>query len=111
MKTYAFGVDIGGTTVKLGFFSTTGELKEMWEIPTRTEKDGEDILPDIAAEVKRKMEEKGLSPDDVAGIGLGVPGPIGPDGTGLKWVNLGWGIFTGEKELEEMTGRKGKAGN
>ena len=55
MKTYAFGVDIGGTTVKLGFFSTTGELKEMWEIPTRTEKDGEDILPDIAAEVKRKM--------------------------------------------------------
>lgn len=97
MKTYAFGVDIGGTTVKLGFFSTTGELKEMWEIPTRTEKDGEDILPDIAAEVKRKMEEKGLSPDDVAGIGLGVPGPIGPDGTVLKCVNLGWGIFNVEK--------------
>ena len=30
-----FGVDIGGTTVKLGMFSETGELLEKWEIPTR----------------------------------------------------------------------------
>ncbi|HJC91564.1 MAG TPA: ROK family glucokinase [Candidatus Mediterraneibacter excrementigallinarum] len=111
MKRYAFGVDIGGTTIKMGFFSTTGELKEMWEIPTRTEKDGENILPDIAAEVKRVMEEKKITPDDVAGAGLGVPGPIGPDGTVLKCVNLGWGIFNVEKELEEMTGLKVKAGN
>ena len=26
MKKYAYGVDIGGTTVKIGFFETTGKL-------------------------------------------------------------------------------------
>ena len=36
MKQYAYGVDIGGTTVKIGFFETTGKLVDTWEIPTRT---------------------------------------------------------------------------
>ena len=47
MKKYAFGVDIGGTTIKMGFFETSGELIEKWEIPTRTEDNGVNILPDI----------------------------------------------------------------
>ena len=34
MKTYAFGVDIGGTAIKIGFFTTSGDLLEHWEIPT-----------------------------------------------------------------------------
>ena len=38
-----FGVDIGGTTVKLGMFSETGELLEKWEIPTRKENAGANI--------------------------------------------------------------------
>ena len=37
MKTYGFGVDIGGTTVKLGLFRTDGTLLDKWEIPTRKE--------------------------------------------------------------------------
>ena len=41
MKQYAYGVDIGGTTVKMGFFETTGKLVDTWEIPTRTENSGE----------------------------------------------------------------------
>lgn len=41
MKQYAYGVDIGGTTVKIGFFETTGKLVDTWEIPTRTENSGE----------------------------------------------------------------------
>ena len=60
MKKYAFGADIGGTTVKLGLFETSGNLLDTWEIPTRTEEDGKNILPDIAASVSAKMEEKGV---------------------------------------------------
>lgn len=111
MKKYAFGVDIGGTTIKMGFFDTNGELLEMWEIPTRTEKNGENILGDIALEVKKKMDEKHLTAELVEGLGMGVPGPISPDGTVLKCVNLGWGIFNVEKEMEKLTGLKVKAGN
>ena len=49
MKKYGFGVDIGGTTCKIGLFETTGVLVEKWEIPTRKENNGENILPDVAA--------------------------------------------------------------
>lgn len=111
MKKYAFGVDIGGTTVKIGFFTTAGELLETWEIPTRTENDGESILPDIAEEVKKKLDEKKITADEVEGLGIGVPGPVGPDGTVLKCVNLGWGVFNVEEKMNALTGLKVKAGN
>lgn len=111
MKRYAFGVDIGGTTVKMGLFETAGTLLETWEIPTDTSDNGKNILPDIAKAVSAKLEEKKLSPLDIEGIGMGVPGPIGPDGTVLKCVNLGWGVFNVEEELNRLTGFKVKAGN
>lgn len=111
MKTYAFGVDIGGTTIKMGLFTTEGELLEDWEIPTRTEDGGSHILSDIAEAVNRKLEEKGISKLDVEGIGVGVPGPVGPDGTVFKCVNLGWDVINVEQRLHSLTGFKCKAGN
>lgn len=111
MKKYAFGVDIGGTTVKMGLFETMGTLLDTWEIPTRKQENGRYILPDIADAVDKKMEEKGISRLDVEGIGMGVPGPVSPDGTVLKCVNLGWGVFNVEQEMNRLTGFKVKAGN
>ena len=111
MKTYAFGVDIGGTTIKMGLFTTEGELLEDWEIPTRTEDGGSHILSDIAEAVNRKLDEKSISKLDVEGIGVGVPGPVGPDGTVFKCVNLGWDVINVEQRLHSLTGFKCKAGN
>ena len=112
MKKYAYGVDIGGTTVKIGFFETTGKLVDTWEIPTRTENDGELILPDIAESIKENNEKKSITTDDIEGIGMGVPGPVKDDGTVLKCVNLGWGVFNVEKALSVICGGvKVKAGN
>ena len=111
MKTYAFGVDIGGTTIKMGLFTTEGELLEDWEIPTRTEDGGSHILSDIAEAVNRKLDEKGISKLDVEGIGVGVPGPVGPDGTVFKCVNLGWDVINVEQRLHSLTSFKCKAGN
>ena len=112
MKKYAYGVDIGGTTVKIGFFETTGKLVDTWEIPTRTENDGELILPDIAESIKENNEKNSITTDDIEGIGVGVPGPVKDDGTVLKCVNLGWGVFNVEKALSVICGGvKVKAGN
>lgn len=112
MKKYAYGVDIGGTTVKIGFFETTGKLVDTWEIPTRTENDGELILPDIAESIKENNKKKSITTDDIEGIGMGVPGPVKDDGTVLKCVNLGWGVFNVEKALSVICGGvKVKAGN
>ena len=111
MSKYGFGIDIGGTTVKIGLFQIDGTLLEKWEIKTRTENNGNFILTDIAEEVNRKIQEKSIDKSDVVGAGLGVPGPVSDDGTVLKCVNLGWGIFNVENTLGELTGLKVKAGN
>lgn len=111
MKTYAFGVDIGGTTIKLGLFKTTAALLDTWEIETKTKDNGASILTDIKTAIVQKLKEKNISDTDVAGVGVGVPGPVGEDGTVYRCVNIGWGIFNIEQELTQLTGMKVKAGN
>lgn len=102
MKPYAFGVDIGGTTVKIGFFSTSGELMEKWEIPTRTENGGENVLPDIACSITDYLTKNGIPAGEIEGIGVGVPGPVGSDNTVYKCVNLGWGVFNVKSRMNEL---------
>ncbi|MGN0405672.1 MAG: ROK family glucokinase [Bariatricus sp.] len=111
MKKYIFGVDLGGTTVKMGLFLSCGELIHTWEIPTRTEEGGKYILEDIADSVIETLKEREISKEDVEGIGIGVPGPVGADGTVFKCVNLGWGVFNVADRLQELTGLRVKAGN
>jgi len=102
LKQYVFGVDIGGTTVKLGLFSADGTLTEKWEIPTRTEQNGEHILPDVAASITDTMAQHGISDAQVAGIGVGVPGPVDDDGVVHKCINLGWGVFSVRERMNEL---------
>ena len=102
MKSYAVGVDVGGTSVKLGLFSVTGNLLEQWEIPTRTENGGENILPDIAGTIRDKLSERGVTPDAVEGIGIGVPGPVDDSFTVHKCVNLGWGVLNLKEEMNRL---------
>ncbi len=111
MADYVFGVDIGGTTVKMGLLTTDGTIVEKWEIPTRKENKGENILPDVAASIEAKLSEKKISKDNVAGIGVGVPGPVTADGVIQRAVNLGWGKFNVNEKLESLTGIKTMTGN
>ena len=106
-----FGVDLGGTTVKMACFDARGSLLDKWEIPTVTRDGGCQILPDIAASIAAYMQKKQLSREQIMGIGMGVPGPVTPDGTVNRCINLGWGVFNIEKALEELTGLPVKAGN
>lgn len=111
MKKYAFGVDIGGTTCKIGFFDTKGELIDKWEIRTNTENRGESILSDVALAVDNKLAQEGISKDEVQGIGVGVPGPVCNDGVVNTCVNLGWGVVNVTESLGALTGLKVKVGN
>ena len=111
MSKYAFGVDIGGTTVKMGFFTSEGELLDKWEIPTRKENSGADILPDVAKSIEDKLAKENISKDDVAGVGIGVPGPVDDTGVVRKAANLGWGVFSIKETLEEIIKMPVVAGN
>ncbi len=112
MAEYVFGVDIGGTTVKLGLFDNSGNVLDKWEIPTRTENGGTNILPDIAQSIQDKMSEKNIEKDNVAGVGVGAPGPV--DGAGIihKAVNLGWDEMNLKLELSTLlSGMRVEGGN
>ena len=108
---YGFGIDVGGTTVKLAYFDETGTLLHKWEIPTVTDNGGSRILADIAAAVEAFLKEKQIDRENVIGIGVGVPGPVSRTGVVNRCVNLGWDVFNIEQELSALTGMIVKAGN
>lgn len=111
MKKYCFGIDVGGTSVKCGLFSAEGDVLDKWEIPTRTEDNGVNILPDVADAINRKIEEKKLDKEEIAGIGIGVPGPVNENGEVPCAVNLHWGYVNIAGDMERLTGLPVKAGN
>ena len=108
---YGFGVDLGGTTVKLAFFDQNGNMLYKWEIPTVTADGGKQILPDIAAAVNGYLTENNMDKSQILGIGIGVPGPVDGKGVVNRCVNLGWGVFNIHEELSALTGLPVKAGN
>ena len=108
---YCFGVDVGGTTVKMGLFQAEGTLLDKWEIKTQTENKGEEILPDIAKSICEKMQEHKVSKTDVISIGMGVPAPITKSGLVKSTANLGWKNKNVKQELEKLTGITVKVGN
>lgn len=111
MKKYAIGVDIGGTTVKLGLFDREGRALEKWEIPTVKEDQGSHILPDIAASIKDRLATLKIDLSDIQGVGVGAPGPVDAEGTVHKAVNLGWGVFNIPQALGEYLGLPVRAAN
>ena len=111
MGMYCFGIDVGGTSVKCGLFLTNGTLVEQWEIPTRLENNGSSILPDVADAIKTKLDERGITKDNVDGVGIGIPGPVNENGEVPMAVNLHWGFKAVASELSALTGLPAKAAN
>ena len=108
---YGFGIDLGGTTVKIAYFDENGTMLEKWEIPTVTTNGGAQILPDIAASIRAFIDAHNLNETTILGLGIGVPGPVNAKGVVNKCVNLGWGVFNISEELTRLTGFPVKAGN
>lgn len=111
MNKYVFGVDLGGTTVKMGLFAEDATLIDKWEIPTDKAEKGSKILPDIAASIREKINEKSLEKENIIGVGIGVPGPVDSKGVIYTAPNLGWDVFNVNDTLSEMLGLAVKAGN
>ncbi len=105
---YAVGVDIGGTSIKIGLVEKTGKLINSWEIPTNTRNSGKNIIPDIASFIQTILQKVD---QPIEGIGLAVPGPVCNNGQVNHCLNLGWKqIFPGE-ELSELIKKPTVVGN
>lgn len=100
MSNTLIGIDVGGTTVKIGIIDKIGNILDKWEIPTNTENQGESILSDIWESLRVK-----ISPENVAGIGIGVPGFIDQEtGNVYEAVNIGWKQVELAKIFKEFSG-------
>ncbi len=111
MNNYGFGVDIGGTRIKMGFFRANGDLIDKWELETDTRENGEHILSDVAKAIDNRLAQESISKEQVCGIGIGVPGPVTADGIVNGCVNLGWGRKNVAEELSRLTALKVKVAN
>ncbi|MBQ7340962.1 MAG: ROK family glucokinase [Oscillospiraceae bacterium] len=108
---YGFGVDVGGTSVKIAYFDETGLLLDKWEIPTNTAENGKAIMPDIAASIAGYLEDHNIPRETILGIGLGVPAPVNAEGYAEPCVNLGWPAQNVSQALSELTGFPVRSGN
>ena len=112
MNQKCIGIDIGGTSVKMGLFQADGTLLKKWEIPTRKEDGGANILGDIAASIRRQMKGEVIALTELAGAGMGLPGPVLPNGHIEFCVNLGWKAGNPQEELSRLLdGIPVKSGN
>lgn len=102
MKQKCIGIDIGGTSVKIGIFEADGTLFKKWEVPTRKEDNGAYILEDIAASIREKTKELGMQLSDFAGAGMGLPGPVLDNGYVEFCVNLGWKAMNPQEILSGL---------
>lgn len=96
----AISVDIGGTTIKIAILDDTGKILEKWHIDTNIVDSGGKIPFEIGDTIEKHIKK--YSPDDFAGIGVGVPGPISSDGfVVVRAVNLGWNKMPLKSILEQ----------
>lgn len=98
---YLLGIDIGGTTVKIGLVSPAGVIIDKFEIKTNIENNGSSILSDIKNAIYAYLEEHQINHDEVHGIGFGVPGPV-VNNIIYKCTNLGWGIVNIVEEFGKL---------
>ncbi|WP_458407393.1 ROK family glucokinase [Anaerotignum sp.] len=101
---YCFGIDIGGTTVKIGLFSEVGEMVMRWEVPTRKGNDPSGLLKDVKDALENCMSEKKIAKENILGIGMTAPGPVTADGVLHNAVNIGWGAVCLAEEAEQIIG-------
>ena len=106
-----FGVDLGGTAIKLACLRQDGIVLSDWEIPTDKSNQGDNILPQIAGGINAYIQKNHLDKKELLGVGIGVPGPVNAKGVVQGCDNLGWGFFSVAKELSALTGMKVVAGN
>lgn len=73
---YAIGVDIGGTKVAVAAVDEQGTIVCQSVIPTNLQIPPEAMIVEIQQEISRIIEKSGVLMDQLAGIGIGAPGPL-----------------------------------
>lgn len=101
-RKYIYGVDIGATSVKLGFFTESEQLLEKWQLPSRTDGDSAAMFFEIVQSLQKNMAANSVRQTDIIGMGVGVPGTVDGFGAVHGSVNLGWKTVAIKDALESL---------
>lgn len=105
MEKYYIGVDIGGTSAKIGLFSTEkDDIVKTWSVPTLKSSDEMIIINSITESIKEQCAAYSIEVNELVGIGIGVPGPVTEEGLVLKCANLGWDVVDLRGIVSNLTG-------
>lgn len=95
MEKYALGVDLGGTSVKIGLVDNKGKILQKGAVPTKAEEGPERVIKQIKKGINEILDK---SDRKIEGIGIGSPGAVNtkkgtieypPNLPGWKSVALG----------------------
>lgn len=100
----AIGLDIGGTKVAAGIILESGELVGRAEVKSDPSS-REAMLAQVIKAVEQVLHEASLSINDVAGIGVGIPGKVDRErGIAVFQNNLPWANYPISAQLHERLG-------
>lgn len=99
-----FGLDIGGTSIKAGAFNADGNCFDKRSLATDLSCGGTRILPDAAKLIRTCVQELGAQFCQITAVGIGVPGPVLPNGHVERCVDLNWTDFDPAGELSVLLG-------
>lgn len=109
---YYIGIDLGGTFIKGGIVDGNGKIVAEGKVPTESELGGEKVMDNVAFLIKSIFDKSGLSKNDVAGVGMGVPGMIdSKNGVVIFSNNLKWHHLHIAEGVESRTGLSVKIAN
>lgn len=111
MKYYA-GVDLGGTNTKIGILDIDGNIFKSSIIKTFSDRGIEDTLNRIWETIKNLIQELDIDIKNLAGIGIGIPGPVKDQSIVKFFANFPWKKNINVKELmEKISGIETKLDN
>ena len=83
---YVLGLDLGGTNVRAAVIDRGGRQLGGGRAASKAHDGVTSTVAQIALAVRNALEEAGLKKEDVAGLGMGVPGHIDPAGRTILWA-------------------------
>ena len=88
---YGVGVDLGGTKIATALVDGEGRVLARTSCLTEAKEGQEKVLERMYKTVEDVLKEAGIAPGELAGIGIGSPGPLdSKTGVVLSAPNLGW---------------------
>ncbi len=100
---YLVGVDLGGTKILAGIFSSSLKPLGRSKMSTKPERGPGAVIERIAHCVQDAVDECDLDLKQVRGVGIGSPGAVDPDNGRVMFAgNLGWKDVSLKKELEKQ---------